>query len=68
MHTLIAAVRLQVMRTDKGKQLIQSMHDPLNQIHQQTLGHLSKEELTEFNRLLVKARDKAEAAHGNTGG
>ena len=54
--------------TDKGKLLIGSMHDPLNQIHQDTLGHLSHEELTELNRLLVKSREKAEAAHSNSGG
>ncbi len=52
--------------TAKGRNLIQSMHAPLHQIHRDTMGHMTRDELEELNRLLVKAREKAEASHSST--
>jgi DNA-binding MarR family transcriptional regulator len=42
--------------TDKGLKLVEVLNQPLLQLHEKTLAHLDGEELKEFNRLLVKAR------------
>jgi DNA-binding MarR family transcriptional regulator len=42
--------------TPAGLELLDTLDVPLLAMHQQQLGHLSLEELTELNRLLVKAR------------
>ncbi len=42
--------------TEKGKALLNQMDEPVRSLHQQSLGHMTKGELKELNRLLVKAR------------
>jgi DNA-binding MarR family transcriptional regulator len=42
--------------TPSGMQLLNQLDVPLTELHQHMLGHLSVDELTELNRLLVKAR------------
>jgi len=43
--------------TRKGLSLLKRLDDPLRDSHKQLLGHLSRKDLTELNRLLVKARE-----------
>lgn len=47
--------------TEKGRQLTEEIRRPLLEIHRQNLEHMSEEELTQLNQLLVKARIQAEA-------
>lgn len=42
--------------TEKGLDLLRRLDEPLRRLHKDVLGHLSRAELHEFNRLLVKAR------------
>lgn len=42
--------------TPQGFSLVGDLDEPVNGLHHQTLGHLTRNELIEFNRLLVKAR------------
>jgi len=42
--------------TDKALKVLVQMDEPVNQLHRQLLGHLSKQELAQLNRLLEKAR------------
>jgi DNA-binding MarR family transcriptional regulator len=42
--------------TPKGRELLDTLDAPLMELHKQQLGHMSRAELTELNRLLVKAR------------
>lgn len=42
--------------TEKARKLLQKMDDPVRELHQALLGHLSATELRELNRLLEKAR------------
>lgn len=42
--------------TAKGKALLKEMDGPVRSLHELTLGHMTKVELKELNRLLVKAR------------
>lgn len=42
--------------TDKGEQLLDQMDQRVGDLHTQLIGHLTRTELTELNRLLVKAR------------
>jgi DNA-binding MarR family transcriptional regulator len=44
--------------TKKGLDLLQSLDQPVLDLHKTSLGHLSHAELVELNRLLVKARTK----------
>lgn len=49
--------RLVLVRlTAKGQELLARLDQPVLDLHRRTLGHLSREELAELNRLLVKAR------------
>ena len=43
--------------TETGLRLLATIDDPLLRLHRQQLGHLTRSELTELNRLLVKARE-----------
>ena len=43
--------------TDAGLALLASLDQPILRTHREQLGHLTRDELAEFNRLLVKARD-----------
>lgn len=43
--------------TPKGLELLASLDEPITALHVQQLGHLTRKELEEFNRLLVKARE-----------
>jgi len=45
-----------VSLTASGKKLVGKLDEPMMELHRQTLGHLTKAEVKEFNRLLVKAR------------
>jgi DNA-binding MarR family transcriptional regulator len=45
-----------VFLTPAGQELLARLDKPVRDLHRQTLGHLSRSELHEFNRLLVKAR------------
>lgn len=47
--------------TAKGTSLLAKLDKPLQALHQETLGHLSRTELTELIRLLEKARQPSEA-------
>jgi DNA-binding MarR family transcriptional regulator len=42
--------------TPRGIELLQAIDDPILALHRRQLGHLSRDELAELNRLLVKAR------------
>jgi len=42
--------------TEKGLNLLEGLDEPVLSLHRKQLGHLSREELAELNRLLVKAR------------
>jgi DNA-binding MarR family transcriptional regulator len=42
--------------TKAGLDLLAVLHQPVLKLHQRLLGHLSREELAELNRLLVEAR------------
>jgi DNA-binding MarR family transcriptional regulator len=42
--------------TETGIDLLARLHQPVLELHQRLLGHLSSKELAELNRLLVKAR------------
>jgi DNA-binding MarR family transcriptional regulator len=42
--------------TEKGLKLLAELDGPVLELHRRQLGHLTPEELAEFNRLLVKAR------------
>jgi DNA-binding MarR family transcriptional regulator len=42
--------------TDKGKELLAELDEPVLELHRKVLGHLSAAELAELNRLLEKAR------------
>jgi len=46
--------------TAKARQLLEQMDQPVSEIHQELIGHLSKAELTKLSRLLEKARRGAE--------
>jgi len=47
--------------TTKGRELVETIKNPLLKIHRENLGHMTRGELVELNRLLVKARDRAES-------
>jgi DNA-binding MarR family transcriptional regulator len=42
--------------TSKAKRILNKIDGPLDQLHRDLMGHLSKKELTELSRLLEKAR------------
>ncbi len=42
--------------TTKGLELVNRLDEPVQKLHKQTLGHLTRAELSELNRLLAKAR------------
>ncbi len=42
--------------TDKGRELLSEMDQPVLELHQQVLGHMTRTELADLNRLLEKAR------------
>lgn len=42
--------------TAAGRELLARLDDPIAELHRQGLGHLTRAELAELNRLLVKAR------------
>jgi DNA-binding MarR family transcriptional regulator len=46
--------------TAAGRQLVNKLDRPIAELHRQTLGHLTKKEMTDLNRLLVKARQQLE--------
>ncbi len=43
--------------TDAGLRLLGQLDEPIKEMHRRQLGHLTREELAELNRLLVKARN-----------
>ena len=45
--------------TKIGLRLVAAIDDPLLRLHRKQLGHLTRRELVELNRLLVKARNSA---------
>src|SRR5271157_5845941 len=45
--------------TEAGLRLLAAIDDPLLRLHREQLGHLTRSELAELNRLLVKARNSA---------
>ena len=47
--------------TAKGLEVLSSLDGPITQLHVRQLGHLSRKELEEFNRLLVRARQPHDA-------
>lgn len=48
--------------TEAGLRLLAELDEPIIQMHKAQLGHLTREELAELNRLLVKARNPTESA------
>lgn len=48
-----------------GLKLLSALDDPVIALHRQHLGHLTREELAELNRLLVKVRSGGEDATGS---
>lgn len=44
--------------TASGKKLVDKLDEPILDLHRKTLGHLTKKEMAELNRLLVKAREQ----------
>ncbi len=47
---------IHVELTDKARALLKQIDEPDLQLHKQLIGHLTRKELKELNRLLVKAR------------
>jgi DNA-binding MarR family transcriptional regulator len=47
--------------TSSGKKLVDKLDEPIAGLHRETLGHLTKKEMTKLNRLLLKARQTVEA-------
>ena len=47
---------IRIAITDKATALLNEMDEPVEQLHRDLLGHLSANELSQLNRLLVKAR------------
>ncbi len=47
-----------VALTDKAQQLLGQIDQPLNQLHRDLLGHLTKADLRELNQLLDKASER----------
>ncbi|WP_417379211.1 MarR family winged helix-turn-helix transcriptional regulator [Gimesia sp.] len=45
-----------VALTEKADTVLKEIDEPLSELHQQLIGHLTKTELKELSRLLVKAR------------
>jgi DNA-binding MarR family transcriptional regulator len=45
--------------TEKGRELLGNMDEPIAAAHRQNLGHLTSDELAEINRLMIKARSAA---------
>ncbi len=43
--------------TEGGLRLLSGLDEPVSQLHKAQLAHLTREELAELNRLLVKARE-----------
>jgi DNA-binding MarR family transcriptional regulator len=43
--------------TPEGLSVLARLDEPIKQLHLQQLGHLTRQELAELNRLLVKARE-----------
>ena len=43
--------------TEAGLRLLSQLDEPVKAMHRRHLGHLSRDELAELNRLLVKARN-----------
>ena len=48
--------------TDKAKKLLSQIDKPDEDLHKQLIGHLTREELRELSRLLVKARESLSKA------
>lgn len=46
--------------TAVGRKLVDKLDGPIADLHRDTLGHLTKREMVELNRLLVKARQAVE--------
>ena len=46
--------------TATGRKLLDKLDEPILDLHRDTLGHLTKREMVELNRLLVKARQAVE--------
>lgn len=53
--------------TSQGIALLNEMDQPLRELHTELLGHLTEEELTELNQLLVKARQNCCVGAGIAG-
>lgn len=45
-----------IILTASGKQLVEKLDEPMADLHRETLGHLTKKEMADLNRLLLKAR------------
>jgi DNA-binding MarR family transcriptional regulator len=53
--------------TEAGEALLRRIRGPLQEIHQQNLGHLAPDELASLNQLLVKMRAQAEQSNRPVG-
>lgn len=48
---------VKVAVTAKGRRLLKKLEKPVLELHKQQLGHLSQQDLKQFNRLLERARE-----------
>ena len=48
--------------TASARKLVDKLDEPIADLHRKTLGHLTKKEMAELNRLLVKAREPLEGS------
>lgn len=49
---------VEISITAKGLRLLGGLDEPMGELHKETLGHLTRGDLKELNRLLVKARNR----------
>jgi DNA-binding MarR family transcriptional regulator len=50
--------------TEKAKELLSQMDEPVDELHKQLMGHLTRPELKELSRLLEKARLSVRKSEG----
>lgn len=55
-----------VFLTPKGEQLLKELDQPILELHEQVLGHMTAEELNDLNRLLTKARERLHVSSEET--
>jgi DNA-binding MarR family transcriptional regulator len=54
--------RIYVCLTEKGLEVLARLDEPLQALHRETMGHMTRQELADLSRLLEKARQPSEEA------